>query len=399
MLNKPYHNQALILKVLAAYGLETKAIRILQPQTGYRNNIIPLELKDEKKLALIFYKNEPDILPKIKTANLVSNYLARQGWPTRQTYSGLTNTPGTAAHKAANNKKAGRLKSILQITHSNSKYYCCLYNYLPGSTINWDNYTMKHIKLLGQVLGQLHHDLAAFKPKQFNLIKRERLILEEKLNVMNTYFYKEGVQKALKEKLKLNPKLNVFPYLQQVLKNLTNLPNQQILHLDFVRGNILFQNKPYTFVQKNPAAKKFILDPQKTRQKNQTNHNQSSPDDNQSSQELLTVSGILDFEKAALGPRVLDVARTLAFLLIDCQYKTELQVKKYFLNSGYAKRGQQQLPEPKLLQSLTTFFLFYDFYKFLRHNPYQFLPQNEHFVRTKNWLLKQNLLSTSNNSS
>jgi Ser/Thr protein kinase RdoA (MazF antagonist) len=44
----------------------------------------------------------------------------------------------------------------------------------------------------------------------------------------------------------------------------------------------------------------------------------------------LAITGIIDFEKTAAGPRIFDIARTLAFLLVDCKAKTPAQVTNYF---------------------------------------------------------------------
>jgi len=111
------------------------------------------------------------------------------------------------------------------------------------------------------------------------------------------------------------------------------------------------------------------------------------------------ITGVLDFEKASHGHPLFDIARTLAFLLVDCKYKTEAQVRKYFLLSGYNKRGTGDFKitamNARLLEQLVELFLLYDFYKFLRHNPYEALPQNEHFVRTQALLLQRQLLAGS----
>ncbi len=113
------------------------------------------------------------------------------------------------------------------------------------------------------------------------------------------------------------------------------------------------------------------------------------------------MTGILDFEKTAYGHPVFDVARTLAFLLVDCEYKGEAKIRKYFLQSGYNKRGTVNFRNPiikhgnrttNLLESLIDLFLLYDFYKFLRHNPYEFLEQNHHYKRTRDILLTRNML-------
>jgi hypothetical protein len=65
------------------------------------------------------------------------------------------------------------------------------------------------------------------------------------------------------------------------------------------------------------------------------------------------------------------------------------------LHSGYEKRGKNKIAYPELLDPLTSFFLFYDFYKFLLHNPYESLEKNEHYLRTKQYLLKIGLLKKS----
>jgi Ser/Thr protein kinase RdoA (MazF antagonist) len=230
---------------------------------------------------------------------------------------------------------------------------------------------MKHIKLLGQVLGWLHHDLANFPVKSLdNKVSN----LESKLATMNKYFVQKNVADSLEQKLKLGINKNIFVQFEQLLFQLSKLTKQQVLHLDFVRGNILFDDSPV-----NSLPSKFIFT-------NQLKKN------NPASQ--LRISGVLDFEKTAYGPKVIDLARTLAFLIIDCKYKEADKVKKYFLNSGYQKRGQQKLTNRELLEPLIAYFLFYDFYKFLKHNPYEFLPQNEHFVRTRQWLLKRKMITT-----
>jgi len=89
-----------------------------------------------------------------------------------------------------------------------------------------------------------------------------------------------------------------------------------------------------------------------------------------------------------------DISRTLAFLLVDCKYKLSAEVRKYFLRSGYEKRGQGELPDSRLVQALTGLFLLYDLYKFLRHNPYESLHQNQHYIRTVDELTGRRLVAS-----
>jgi Ser/Thr protein kinase RdoA (MazF antagonist) len=136
---------------------------------------------------------------------------------------------------------------------------------------------------------------------------------------------------------------------RKLLEKLGSGPSQQPLHMDFVRGNILFDDDKIT--------------------------------------------GILDFEKASLGHVIMDVSRTLAFLLVDCKYKTPEKVRKYFLKSGYFKDTGGKIINLKLMDLLIEMFLTYDFYKFLRHNPYESLLQNQHYLRTRDILINLGVIS------
>lgn len=223
--------------------------------------------------------------------------------------------------------------------------YAALYEYLPGATIPWEAYTMDHIKQLGRAMSDMH---AALKPLRQNdlpfAIDECRALLKR----MEKYFAQDGVHDALASKLGLSvPDTTAF---RPALTAAIDLP-AQALHMDFVRSNILFAED-----------------------------------------QKATISGILDFEKTAWGPPVFDIARTLAFLIVDCKYKEEAKVRKYFLYSGYNKRGQNSFAPTPLLDDLLNFFLLHDFYKFLRHNPYESLQDNEHFLRTRDFLLKRNIV-------
>lgn len=313
-------DQKTLHKVLRAYGLEVK--RVLPAQKGYRNSSFPVDCGDSQA-NLILYKNEPGIAKTIQAANSVSNYLAEQGLPCRRT----------------------RDDRILQLKGERQTRYCSLYDYLLGETIPWEAYTMDHIKLLGKTMAQMHKLLA-----DYPLASELPSALEQcrQLQVrMSVYFADQGVTDALKNKLGMAIKPGGLTHLQTTLDQLSTFNNFQALHMDFVRGNILFTDHPG-----------------------------------------LDITGILDFEKTAYGPRVLDVARTLAFLLVDCKYKSPQKTFKYFLKSGYVKRGENPLTEPELniLPGLLHFFLVHDLYKFLRHNPYESLPGNEHFQRTRQLL-------------
>lgn len=312
----------ILARALKMYG--SKAVSWRQPEAGYRNHSYAFSLDDGSERNLILYKREPDILATIKRANYVSDFLASRGWPTRRTAD----------------------TRILRLNSSTSTAYAALYNYLPGSTIPWEAYTMEHLKQLGASLAGVHAALAALEQSTLPNVSDEYLALARK---MEDYFARRGVRSALANKLDLLAPTNLKKF-QLLLEKLAGTDKAQALHMDFVRGNILFAGKP----------------PQ--------------------------ISGILDFEEAAWGAPIFDIARTLAFLLVDCKYKPDAKIRKYFLYSGYAKRGQGTL-DSVLLEPLVDFCLMHDFYKFLRHNPYEFLSKNEHFIRTRDLALARGLIT------
>ncbi len=338
-----------VTNILKKYQLTAQTI--FPTQTGYRNKIIPILLTNQQKVCLIFYKKEPGILQKIKNSHAVANYLANHHFPSRQTY-----------HQPAKILKiVYPAKNKIAQTKTKTTQFVSLYHYLPGSTISWEDYTRKQLKLLGQTMARMHQQLRCFQDtnqKQISRLPKQLTLMQQQLTQLTTYLQQPEVKSALTQKLNLTVKLpQLTTNLSKTLNSLGQLPARKLqpLHLDFVRSNILFQAEP-------------------------------------SSEFGLEISGVLDFEKTAIGPPVIDLARTLAFLLVDCQYKPAIKIRKYFLHSGYHKRGQAALPNPQLINPLIKFFLSYDFYKFLKHNPYQFLQQNQHFVRTCQKLIKLNLL-------
>ncbi len=320
-----------IERVLKAYGISY--VSILEPQKGYRNQSFAVEQPNGTYLNLILYKSESGILDKIKAANAVSDYLASHGFLTRR----------TASSRIIRLRSPGRVK------------YGALYNYLNGHTIPWEGYNQDHIKVLGKTMSDMHATLANFRYDGLPEVADEYLAIVER---MRRYFTDEPVYRALNDKLLLHINATIFDRFEQLLTGTKLLPGKQPLHMDFVRSNILFEEIPY--------AKDFKV----------------------------RITGILDFEKTAYGHPLFDVARTLAFLLVDCKYKSPEKVRKYFLGSGYIKRGKAILvaEQMSLLEPLVELFLFYDLYKFLRHNPYESLPDNEHFIRTVQLLIPKHLV-------
>ncbi len=333
-------SELILRRILDAYGASYQSIG--PPQKGYRNSSYAVSLTDGRMLNLILYKSEPDILARIKRANKVANFVAAQGLPSRQSFD----------------------KRIIKLQSGELAKYAALYYYLPGDTIPWEAYTKDHLKLAGMAMSVMHQHLRHL-PLPGPHVSGEYLRINKR---MSHYFNSESVQMALYKKLQLRVSQGIFTKNRVCLQACYTLPNQHMLHMDFVRSNLLFKatEQDDIFVENG-----------------------------------LALSGILDFEKTAHGHPLFDIARTLAFLLVDCKYKPPADIKKYFLRSGYAKRGGVAIKNIVLsregrrinvLEALLEFFLFYDFYKFLRHNPYEFLAQNEHFMRTRDMLLERQML-------
>lgn len=312
-------------RVLAAYGFT--GAHLLPVQKGYRNQSHGATLPNGERVNLIIYKREPGILATLKRANQVGDHLAHQGFPARHS----------------------RDPRIIRLQSGPRTQYAALYAYLPGHTIPWEAYTMEHLKQLGATMSTMHQLLAQAPFTLQNHVNSEYLAIVQR---MQRYFADPHVQQALHAKLALQ--VTVPDHFARILTGCAGLPNQQPLHMDFVRGNVLFN-------------------------------------------EQARITGVLDFEKTAHGHPLFDIARTLAFLLVDCKYKTEAQVYKYFLHSGYNKRGPHSFKvtahNTQILEALIDLFLLYDFYKFLHHNPYESLPANEHFLRTRQLLLQRRLLA------
>jgi Ser/Thr protein kinase RdoA (MazF antagonist) len=294
-------------------------------QHGYRNEIWPMRLQSGKMVNLTFYKREIGILERIGRADYVAKYLYDTGLPTKTRYD----------------------KRLILMTAENRNVHVGLYNYLEGETIPWEAYSMDHLKSLGKTMSRMHASLAKLPPIKLPSVYDEYRAIFRRLD---KYFEERGVKRAMRSKLKLKMRDGHLDFCQQVIRRANGLPYFQAVHMDFVRGNILFAGKD--------------------------------------------VVGILDFEKVAIGHTITDVARTLAFLLVDCKYKTPQKITKYFLDSGYIKHGgSPDTFDRKFLDELIDVFLTYDFYKFLAHNPYESLKNNEHFTRTRDILIERSVLS------
>lgn len=310
-------------RVAAMYGKQVARFGVVE--SGYRNASHSFTSTDGERLNFILYKREPGSAELIRRTDQLGRHVAARGLPVRAPVD----------------------ERIVQA----GQRYGSLYNYLPGQTIAWEMYAMKHIKLLGFGLASFH---AAAKDAETALPDVET-VYEEIWRRVKAYFSDRSVVRAMREKLGFHVELpDVLPLLAATCA----LPDRQPLHMDFVRSNLLFRSAQ--------TGDMLVVDG-------------------------VALSGILDLEKAARGHVMFDLARTLAFLLVDCP-KPAQKIYKYFLLSGYAKRGgrdvlseaSRNIPYPPLtvLHQLETMFLTYDFYKFLHQNPYESLSDNHHFRRT-----------------
>lgn len=321
-------------RILAQYGYAD--VVLLEPGKGYRNHSYPARLPDGAIVNLMLYKREDGMRARIVRANQIADFAHAHGLPARHTHD----------------------ERIVRLTSRRGDAYAALYDYLPGDTIPWEAYTQKHIKRLGKSLSDLHAVLRTYTAAGLPSVAAEYHAVVAR---MDRYFASTGVQGAMCQKLGIAIAPEVIVTFYDLLAACEYLPHQQALHMDFVRSNILFSDTD------------------------------AGPE----------ITGILDFEKTAQGSRLFDIARTLAFLLVDCKYKSADKVRKYFLYSGYQKRGAAMFTNVSVnirgtshnvFEELVMFFLVHDFYKFLRHNPYESLNQNEHFVRTRDMLLEQKVI-------
>lgn len=341
-MNPKSHKQELLERLLSCYKLDYK--KIWPAQSGYRNRSYKVELAGGTLANLIVFKAEPGIIDRVNRADMVSGVLSKNGLPVRRRLD----------------------PRVIKMQSPGSQISACvaLYNYLPGHTIGWDSYTKDRLKVLGLAMAKIHSALSEEASLTEKIISEGSIYieLEELLGRIETYFIRQDVRLAIQSKLRL--KLNLdMPKLKKSVKVGKGLKQQQVLHMDFVRGNILFSEDEGVDVAENAIA--FG----KAR-----------------------VSGIIDFEKTAYGSPLFDLARTLAFLYVDCRHKPMEQVRKYFLFSGYQKHGKGSIESLRLLNEYIQLFLVHDFYKFLLHNPYESLEQNQHYLRTRDILLEQNML-------
>lgn len=337
---KPSLRPTDVVKVAQRYGMAVKKLGPIEH--GYRNESYAF-FSGGAWYNLMLHENSGYTRKQLGQVNTLGKRLIEAGLPVR--------SPADPR--------------VLSLRAGNWSRLVTMHFYLPGQTIPWEAYTMKHIKLLGWALSDFHN--AAREVSHVSFLDIEA-VCEMAIAKMQVYFSKD-VLEAAQEKLNLRVDIEQLTTYQLLFRQLAALPQRQILHMDFVRGNLLF------------AA--------------------SKPDDRWQIGDV-ALTGILDLEKTAIGHPLIDIARTLTFLLIDCSQKSETQIRRYFLDSGYGKRGQSRVKplsvelsngvKCDVLETVVDYFLLYDFYKLLRSNPYESLEQNYHYRRTRDMMCARNLL-------
>lgn len=318
--------------------------RVGQPQKGYRNESYALTLANGEIVNLLFYKREEGILHRIRRADSFSHQAAMAGYPVRDRYD----------------------KRTVKLQTSRGASYAAVYTYLPGATIPWEAYSRRHIKLLGWAMSDLHavgNDAAVSQDQ--TVIPHEMTPIVAR---METYFHDVGVRSAMQKALGVTLTSQVFTRLGRLLAVVGSIQDRTLLHMDLVRGNALFAPATHSDCWQLKG---------------------------------LALTGVIDFEKASVGPPMVDIARSLAFLLVDCPFYDAAAIERYFIQSGYVKRGASGFDDAveidgytsrQLLHGLVGLFLLYDFYKFLRHTPYESLVSNHHYIRTRDMLLRRDML-------
>lgn len=335
---------AVARRILSEYGFSDTGLSLKPAMHGYRNTVYPFT-SNRGGGCLIVYKPEKDITSRVRRVNRLGLELAAAGLPVRAPLD----------------------PRIMTIMHRNHLIPVAVYTYLPGGTIAWEGYTRRHLKLLGWALGSLHRHMQTIPMATYpTVVSLYSTILQR----MAAYFQDTAIQTAMTDKLGVELDCRSLEHMKLFLGACGNLPTQ-VLHMDFVRGNILFGNPGHG----SPFA---IGD--------------------------IALTGIIDFEKAAAGHPLFDIARTLAFLYADCASKTPLQLRRYVIDAGYRKRGLHavkatsvSLPDGikcDVLETAVTLFLLHDLYKFLRSNPYESLQKNHHYCRTRDLLVQRKMMRT-----
>jgi Ser/Thr protein kinase RdoA (MazF antagonist) len=340
-------SKKLIAFLASEYGilsLGSTKVTIHEYSQGYMNHVLQVDINAARYVVVIYnsmrYRGQSGV-DFISELSRISEYLNAKNFPAR---------------RAILAKRGVFVSQMLLEGQNSNPHLVGLYEYLPGNTLEWDGYTRRHLRALGEKMGQMHNLLSEYNSgKRPSAIQEWPEYFERDNKRLMTYIGKHT--KSITKKLQLKVHLNEVEKLIKTLgQQIGEIPlRSQLIHCDFVRGNILFS---------------------------ETKLNNTYP-----------IIGVLDFEKMLYGPVIVDVARTLAFLLVDCRYKTEAEILKYFLHEGYIVLGKGSVLSVLELDPYMVYFWLRDFWKFLECNPYEDLKKNYHFNKTVEILMEKKLLS------
>jgi Ser/Thr protein kinase RdoA (MazF antagonist) len=243
---------------------------------------------------------------------------------------------------------SGQLITQIDLQNSNNPHLFGLYNYLPGRTLPWEGWTRRHLRALGRVMQRIHKTWSQCS-SDFQYIPRWTDYLKKDSSMLIDYL----TENSATIKRKLNISIDTRKISNLAIK-IDTKSNYQLTHNDLVRGNILFGKRKYKYVY--------------------------------------PITGIIDFEKTMYAPVIVDIARTYAFLLVDCKYKTDLEIKKYYLDEGYFAFKKETPPMFESLENFVIYFWLRDLWKFLSRNPYEDLKKNYHYTQTVERLNKAGFL-------
>ncbi len=301
-------------------------------QQGYMNNVYKFSCTDKnsekKDYIVIFYNknryNSTQARAFLEEVNAVTRFLSTSGFDCRTSI-----------------ELEGQHLKVIE-----GGRFMAIYNYLPGWTIAWESYTRRHLRSLGMQMKRMHELLSIYTER--NEIKNiakwgDYLVLDSAR--MREYFLdnKESIKR------KLGYSIN-FDQIDKLVKSMHSSSKkdkyQQLIHMDFVRGNILFRDRK--------------------------------------EEEIYEITGVLDFEKMLVGQVEIDVARTYAFLIIDCKYKSHDEINNYFMTEVGV--------EFYAITHFVNYFWMRDLWKHLQCNPYESLCENEHYIRLVSELKKERLI-------
>ncbi|MBD3329774.1 phosphotransferase [Candidatus Dojkabacteria bacterium] len=320
--------------------IEGEVIEIEELEQGYMNLVFRIGSEKTSYICIIYNRNrynDSKAQRYLSKSYQAAEFLSQNKIPVRTAYK----------------NRNGGLISRADFGDGKQRLFG-LYKFLSGSTIPWESYTRRHLRSLGRTLNQIHRTWAEYENATGDFVKWNEYIEKDSKSMLE-YFNRN--EKFIKIKLGVKLDFSAYDLLIKSIQT-TFQTGFQLIHCDFVRGNILFSQK------KLPK--------------------------------VYPITGVLDFEKVMAAPIQVDLARTLAFLLVDCKYKTREEIIKYFITEGYLWKVEKGIPDSKLnfneIQKLVNYFWMRDLWKLLQCNPYEDLSLNFHYDKTVQKLIKQKLI-------